>query len=106
MPPTGNFHFNEPSGHNDTILPHDARNPQETLPTEILDEEFNVIIENARAAHGVNVITIFDSCHSATGTRGVGDGQPRQILVRTVPAADGKIEIVSGIEAGMSILAP
>ncbi len=33
------------------------------------------------------------------------DGQPRQILVRTVPAADGKIEIVSGLEAGMQVLA-
>ena len=34
------------------------------------------------------------------------DGRPRQILVRTVPAADGKVEIVSGTEAGMAVLAP
>ena len=34
------------------------------------------------------------------------DGQPRQILVRTVPATDGRIEIVSGLEAGMTVLAP
>ena len=34
------------------------------------------------------------------------DGQPRQILVRTIPAAAGKIEIVSGLEAGMTVLTP
>jgi len=34
------------------------------------------------------------------------DGQPRQVLVRTAPAGDGRLEVVSGIEAGMSILAP
>ena len=33
------------------------------------------------------------------------DGQTRQILVRTVPAADGRIEIVSGLEEGMKVLA-
>ena len=33
------------------------------------------------------------------------DGQSRQVLVRTVPAADGKIEIVSGLEEGMTVLA-
>ena len=34
------------------------------------------------------------------------DGQPRQVLVRTVPAADGKVEVVSGLEAGMTVLSP
>lgn len=34
------------------------------------------------------------------------DGQPRQVLVRTAPAGDGRLEIVSGIEAGMAIHAP
>ena len=34
------------------------------------------------------------------------DGQPRQVLVRTVPAVDGKIEVVSGLEAGMTVLSP
>lgn len=34
------------------------------------------------------------------------DGQPRQALVRTVQATDGKVEVVSGLEAGMTVLAP
>jgi RND family efflux transporter MFP subunit len=34
------------------------------------------------------------------------DGQPRQVLVRTVPAADGQVEVVSGLETGMAVLAP
>ena len=34
------------------------------------------------------------------------DGQPRRVLVRTFPAADGQIEIVSGLDAGMSVLVP
>jgi RND family efflux transporter MFP subunit len=34
------------------------------------------------------------------------DGQPRQVLVRTVPATDGKNEVVSGLEAGMAVLSP
>ena len=33
------------------------------------------------------------------------DGQARQILVRTVPAAAGRVEIVSGAEEGMNVLA-
>jgi len=38
--------------------------------------------------------------------RALLDRQPRQVLVRTVPAADGTVEIVSGLEAGMTVLAP
>ena len=34
------------------------------------------------------------------------DGHPNQVLVRTVPATDGNVEIVSGLEAGMSVLEP
>jgi HlyD family secretion protein len=38
--------------------------------------------------------------------RALLDGRPRQVLVRTVPATDGMVEIVSGLEAGMTVLAP
>ena len=38
--------------------------------------------------------------------RTVLDGQPRQALVRTVPATDGLVEVVSGLEAGMNVLPP
>jgi multidrug efflux pump subunit AcrA (membrane-fusion protein) len=34
------------------------------------------------------------------------NGQTRQVLVRTVPTSDGRLEIVSGMEAGMPILVP
>jgi len=34
------------------------------------------------------------------------DGRPRQVLVRTAPAGDARLEIVSGLETGMPILAP
>jgi len=34
------------------------------------------------------------------------DGQPRQVLVRTIPTTAGKVEIVSGLESGMAVLAP
>ena len=33
------------------------------------------------------------------------DGHPRQLLVRTVPATAGRVEIVSGAEEGMNVLA-
>lgn len=76
---TDSQHLTQPSGWNDTILPTDARDPSAAAPTEILDEEINVLIENANHIQGVNIVTIFDSCHSATGARGVTDGQPREI---------------------------
>jgi hypothetical protein len=57
------------SGSNDTILPYDARDPTPGKPpNEIVDVELNAWIENARN-QGVNVVTIFDSCHSKTATR-------------------------------------
>ena len=34
------------------------------------------------------------------------DGHSRQMLVRTIPAADGKVEVVSGVAAGMVLLTP
>ena len=69
--------FDQASGANDTILPTDARAPGATEMAELLDSQIRVMIDGA-TAKGVNVVTIFDSCHSGTGARGVGgDGVDR-----------------------------
>lgn len=60
------------TGDNDTIVPSDARAPG-VEPNDILDVELNAVIEQA-VARGVNVVTIFDSCHSGTATRDVVPG--------------------------------
>lgn len=79
--------FDQASGMNDTILPTDARQPGAAVEAEILDREIKVFVDRA-TANGVNVVTIFDSCHSGTATRaprgGVDPGQPRYapVLVR------------------------
>lgn len=60
--------FDQASGMNDTILPTDARQPGAETDGDILDREFRGYIDEA-TAKGVNVVTIFDSCDSGTGTR-------------------------------------
>ena len=65
------------SGFNSTIMPHDARDPKATEETEILDIDVKQYIDRA-TARGVNVVSIFDSCNSATATReGPADGDVR-----------------------------
>ena len=60
------------SGSSDTIVPHDARGPQQN--PEILDVELKQWIDATTAEPAaVNVVTIFDSCSSGTATRAIGD---------------------------------
>lgn len=56
------------SGFNSTLMPHDARRPQATAVTDILDAETRNFI-NLATSWGVNVVTWFDSCNSGTATR-------------------------------------
>lgn len=60
--------FDQASGDNDTILPADARKPGAESDNDILDREMKGFIDEANAK-GVNVVTIYDSCDSGTGTR-------------------------------------
>lgn len=65
------------SGSNSTILPYDARDPDAPTRGDILDRELRDRIDRA-SARGVNVVTVFDSCHSGTATRDdPGDGEAR-----------------------------
>ena len=70
-------------GENSTIVPSDARRPPLTSHNDILDVELKLRIDQAKA-HGVSVVTIFDSCHSGTATRDLAQG-----LSRAAPAAVG-----------------
>lgn len=83
--------LDQASGRSDTILPVDARAPGATSVNDILDRQLRLIIDDATAA-GINVITIFDSCHSGTGVRGdAGDGENRAappLVVHGLRAAD------------------
>jgi hypothetical protein len=54
------------SGSSDTLVPYDARGHDRN--PEIIDLELKALIDVA-TAHGVNVVTIFDSCNSGTATR-------------------------------------
>ena len=66
------------SGSNSTILPYDARDPDAPTRGDILDRELRDRIDRA-SARGVNVVTVFDSCHSGTATRDdPGDAAPRE----------------------------
>lgn len=86
--------FDQSSGYNDTILPHDARKPNAEVEADILDREIKVVIDGA-VAKGVNVVSIFDSCNSGTATRdGPVEGEGRAVpprrprgLVPLTPAA-------------------
>jgi hypothetical protein len=77
--------FDQASGYNDTILPHDARAPDARVEAEILDREIKAVIDGA-TARGVNVVSIFDSCNSGTVTRdGPAEGESRAAPRRRVP---------------------
>ena len=58
------------SGFSSTIVPYDARDPAlaANKAGDIFDNELRLLID-AASARGVNVLTIFDSCHSGTATR-------------------------------------
>lgn len=56
------------SGYNSTLMPHDARRPQATEVTDIIDAETRTFI-NLATSRGVNVVTWFDSCNSGTASR-------------------------------------
>ena len=60
--------FETATGYYQTILPSDARDPKSETTGDILDKELRGYIDQA-TAKGVNVVTIFDSCNSATATR-------------------------------------
>ena len=67
--------FDQDSGFNATILPHDARNPDGSKG-DIFDTELKAIKDRA-AAKGLYFVSIFDSCNSATATRTGASGQSR-----------------------------
>jgi hypothetical protein len=63
------------SGLDDTILAWDSRGPDDPdFLKDIVDQQLNVIIENAMNVQGANVITIFDSCHAGTADRDAAPG--------------------------------
>jgi len=56
---------NEPSGYDETIVPHDSRTPG---IFDILDKELAQLIETVEKK-GVQVTIFMDCCHSGSGTR-------------------------------------
>ncbi len=83
------------TGRNSTILPVDARSPDAIEQGDILDHDIRVII-NTAVRKGVNFVTIFDSCHSATGARGMAPvGRARGApALHVAPAPD--VEVAPG----------
>lgn len=69
--------FDQDSGYNGTILPHDARNPDGSAG-DIFDHEFRQRKDRA-TAKGLYFVTIFDSCHSGTATRSGALGAARSV---------------------------
>ncbi len=55
----------QPDGKSSTIVPADSRGGN---VHDIVDTDLGILIK-AASARGVNVVTMFDSCHSATATR-------------------------------------
>ncbi|WP_380878410.1 hypothetical protein ACFB49_16850 [Sphingomonas sp. DBB INV C78] len=96
--------FDQSSGYNDTILPYDARQPGADVEADILDREIKTVIDTA-TAKGVNVVTIFDSCHSGTAARdGPAEGQSRDApprRMRGVVAAGAPV--APGIDEGYRV---
>lgn len=60
----------EPDGWDETIVPHDTRDPQGKV-FDIIDDEMNDLIDSL-AQKTKNISLIFDCCHSGTPTRGAG----------------------------------
>ena len=63
----------QPDGKNSTIVPADSRGG---TVNDILDTDLDRLIAAANA-RGVNVVTLFDSCHSGTATRDLRGGVAR-----------------------------
>jgi hypothetical protein len=91
--------FDQASENNGTIMPTDARKPGAQVPTDIFDREIRDVIDRASAAD-VNVVTMFDSCHSGTATRGdVVDGEGRSappLRVAKLPPATRSRGVAQG----------
>ena len=75
--------FDQDSGYNGTILPHDARNPDGSAG-EIFDTELKLRKDKA-TAKGIYFVSVFDSCNSGTATRDGAMGQSRSAPVSTAP---------------------
>lgn len=69
--------FDQDSGYNGTILPHDARNPDGS-EGDIFDHELKRRKDRA-TARGLYFVTIFDSCNSGTATRDGALGAARSV---------------------------
>lgn len=70
------------TGYNGTILPTDARSPDDA-PGDIFDIELKALKDRATAA-GLFFVSVFDSCNSATATRAGAAG-----VSRSAPALAG-----------------
>ena len=80
----------EPDGYDEIFLPRDVtkwNKELETVENAIVDNEIRSTIETLRST-GVDVWAIFDSCHSGTMTRGLG-----QESYRTRRAPKAELEI-------------
>ena len=64
-------HGDEEDGMDETILPHDTRDPGRQV-FDITDDEIKEWLD-ALVAKTDNVVLLFDCCHSASATRAVGD---------------------------------
>lgn len=91
--------LDQASGFNSTILPTDARQPNVIPGADILDTE----LKRARLMamkSGINFVSIFDSCHSGTGTRdGVNistRSAPNFMPTRFRPADPGELPAGEG----------
>ncbi len=67
----------EIEGRDETIVPHDSRDPEGKV-FDITDDELYVIVERL-LERTPNVVLLFDCCNSGTITRGLG-------IVRAIPA--------------------
>lgn len=75
---------NQSNDANSTLVPFDARRPG--VLGDILDTQLDDLIKTANS-WGVNVVTIFDSCNSATATRGI---RPRHVRAVGPPNPSAK----------------
>ncbi len=64
-------HGDEEDGMDETILPHDTRDPGRQV-FDINDDEIMVLV-NDLAAKTDNIVILFDCCHSASATKSVGE---------------------------------
>lgn len=104
--------LDQASGLSDTILPTDARDPDAEERIELLDSELRGLIDGA-TAQGVNVVSMFDSCHSGTGVRGgFGEGadrfapgvfMPKKPAARATPRAPARTRPAAGPSLGYRV---